>query len=87
DEVIKLSKAMNVNLDESAFEQYISLLNDLSPDGLTSMLQDIRAKRKTEVEMLSGQVIEFGKKYNIETPVNNILYKMIKSIEFMNTAK
>lgn len=86
-EVIELSKAMNINLDESAIDQYISVLNNLAPEGITSMLQDVRAKRKTEVEMLSGQVIEFGKKYGVATPVNNILYKMIKTIEFTNEAQ
>jgi|LGOV01.1.fsa_nt_gb 2-dehydropantoate 2-reductase len=86
-EVIELSKAMNINLDESAIDQYISVLNNLAPEGITSMLQDVRAKRKTEVEMLSGQVIEFGKKYGVDTPVNNILYKMIRTIEFTNEEK
>jgi 2-dehydropantoate 2-reductase len=45
------------------------------------MLQDIKAGRKTEVEMFSEAVLELGEKYNINTPVNNILFKMIKTLE------
>ncbi|MEA1974793.1 MAG: ketopantoate reductase family protein [Bacillota bacterium] len=83
-EVISLSIEMNINLDESAIDKFDIVLNNLAPEGITSMLQDVKAKRKTEVEMLSGQVIEFGKKYNIPTPINEFLFKMIKSIEFIN---
>jgi 2-dehydropantoate 2-reductase len=83
-EVIELSIAMNINLDNSAIDEYRIVLNDLLPNGITSMLQDVRAKRKTEIEMLCGQVIEFGKEYNIDTPINNYLFKMVKSIEYIN---
>jgi len=47
-------------------------------------MQDVKAKRKTEVEMLAGKVIDYGKKYNVETPINNYLFKMLKTIEFIN---
>ncbi len=57
------------------------------PDGKTSMLQDVEAGRKTEVEMFAGTVIEFGKKHNIPTPYNSILRSMIKIIEEDNILK
>ena len=58
------------------------MMKNLGDDGKTSMLQDVHAKRKTEVEMLAGQVIAYGKEYNIPTPVNHLLFKMIKVIEY-----
>ncbi|MBN2259739.1 MAG: ketopantoate reductase family protein [Clostridiales bacterium] len=86
-EVIELSKAMNVNLDETAISQFKGALHNLTETAVTSMVQDVRAKRKTEVEMLSGQVISFGKKYGIKTPVNELLFKMIQTIEYMNNVQ
>ncbi len=83
-EVIDLSIAMNINLDYSAIDEFKVVLNKLKPEGITSMLQDVKAKRKTEVEMLAGKVIDYGKKYNVETPINNYLFKMLKAIEFIN---
>ena len=83
-EVIDLSIAMNINLDYSAIDEFKVVLNKLKPEGITSMLQDVKAKRKTEVEMLAGKVIDYGKKYNVETPINNYLFKMLKTIEFIN---
>jgi len=59
------------------------MLRTFSPDGKISMLQDIEAKRKTEVEMFSGKLILLGKRFNISTPVNRMFFNMIKSIENM----
>ena len=53
----------------------------MTPDGKTSMLQDVEAGRKTEVDMFAGTVIELGKKHGISTPYNKILSEMIGIIE------
>jgi len=42
------------------------------------MLQDVVAKRKTEVDYFAGTVVEMGKKLNIKTQVNYVLYCIIK---------
>ena len=47
------------------------------------MLQDVEAKRKTEVDMLAKTLIALGKKHNIPTPINDVLYLQIKAIESM----
>lgn len=46
-----------------------------------SMLQDIRNKRKTEVDIFAGKVIELGHKHKIETPYNKEIVEKIKEIE------
>ena len=45
------------------------------------MLQDIEAGRPTEVDIFGGKVIELGKKHNLPTPFNELLYNAIKVIE------
>jgi 2-dehydropantoate 2-reductase len=80
-EVINIAKPAGVHLSEEDIQNFYSFLPSLSPDGKTSMLQDVEAKRKTEVEMFAGKVIELGKKYGIQTPVNQTLYRLIKVIE------
>ncbi len=47
----------------------------------SSTYQDIEKKNKTEIDSLNGKVVELAKKYNIEVPVNEVLYNMIKAIE------
>ncbi|MFO8165040.1 MAG: ketopantoate reductase family protein [Desulfatiglandales bacterium] len=82
-EVITIAKAEGIHLVEDDIENWNSFLSTLSPQGKTSMLQDVEAKRKTEVEMFAGKVIELGKKYSIPMPINQTLYRLIKVIEGM----
>jgi 2-dehydropantoate 2-reductase len=80
-EVIRLSKKAQVNLTEEDIKRFNEILLDLNPHGKTSMLQDVEADRKTEVEMLAGKVITLGRQYNVPTPVNQRLFDLIKKIE------
>lgn len=80
-EVLKIAKALNIDLREEDIDDFIDLMNNFSPMGRTSMLQDVEAKRKTEVDYFAGTVIEMGKNLNIPTPMNYVLYNIIKSLE------
>jgi 2-dehydropantoate 2-reductase len=57
------------------------ILAKLSPDGKTSMLQDIEAGRKTEVEMFAGKVVSLGYKYQIPTPINAAILRIMNVLE------
>jgi len=82
-EVVSIAEKAGINLHRDDISKCFEIINTLSPAGEPSMLQDIKAGRKTEVEMFSRTVIELGEKYNINTPVNKILFKMIKTLEQM----
>ena len=58
--------------------------NRLVPDTAehkSSTLQDIMAKKRTEIDALNGAVIKLAEKYNIEVPYNLVIYNLIKFIE------
>jgi 2-dehydropantoate 2-reductase len=80
-EVIQIAKAEGIQLSEDDTAKWYQVLSGLSPSGKTSMLQDVEAGRKTEVEMFAGKILELGRKYNIPTPVNERLFKTIREIE------
>jgi 2-dehydropantoate 2-reductase len=82
-EVMSIAKAAKVHLSEQDIEEWYSFMSELSPQGTTSMVQDIEANRKTEVEMFGGKVMELGKTYGIPTPVNQTLFRMIRVMEEM----
>jgi 2-dehydropantoate 2-reductase len=42
------------------------------------MLQDIENNRKTEIDYINGAIIKFGEKHNVPTPMNKIIYELIK---------
>jgi 2-dehydropantoate 2-reductase len=81
-EVIDLAKARGIELTENDFLKFDQILKEgLSPEGKTSMLQDVEAGRKTEVEYLAGTVCRLGKEHHIPTPVNDMLFNMIRVLE------
>jgi 2-dehydropantoate 2-reductase len=80
-EVIGLAKKAGVNLSEADISGFDPFLARLNPQGKTSMLQDVEAGRKTEVEMFAGRVIALSKQYDIPVPVNQMLFDKIKAIE------
>ncbi len=83
-EVLEIAKAQKVTDTETMIDEAISAFNTMIPEGKTSMLQDVEAGRKTELEIFASTVIKLGEKHNIPTPYNTILKEMIEAIEFSN---
>lgn len=80
-EVRQIGEASGVkgleNLEKDAF----IALSQMVDDGKTSMLQDILAGRKTEVDIFAGEIIKRGQRFGIATPYNQTLYDLIKILE------
>lgn len=70
-----------VNISTVDVEDTIRYLTTYQFPKKTSMLQDVIAKRKTEVEYISGDIIELSRKWNYPCPVNLTMYYLIKSKE------
>lgn len=79
-EVQKIAKAEGVKNTDIMIDETIAHLHTMIPDGKTSMLQDVEAGRKTEVDMFAGTVIELGLKHNIQTPYNQIIKEILDAI-------
>ena len=47
----------------------------------SSMLQDVLARRPTEIEAINGQIVAHGQQLQIPTPVNTLLFNLIKALE------
>jgi 2-dehydropantoate 2-reductase len=52
-----------------------------TPDGRTSMLQDVDAGRRTEIDVLNGAVIEAAERVGIDVPVNRSLFIQVTAWE------
>ncbi len=48
---------------------------------VSSMLQDVLKKRRTEIDFINGSVVKEGRKLGIPTPVNTVLTYLVKTIE------
>ena len=80
-EVIALAVAVGVNLTDQDLDEWHTVLKTLSPQGKTSMLQDVEAARKTEIEIFGEKVVDLGKTHEIPTPVNQTVLNIIRVLE------
>lgn len=80
-EVQKIAEAENINNTRTMPEEALNLFHSMVPEGKTSMLQDIEAGRKTEIDLFSGAVVKLGEKHCIQTPCNKILKEMVEIIQ------
>jgi 2-dehydropantoate 2-reductase len=45
------------------------------------MLQDILAKRQTEVDFMNGAIADWGERIGVPTPLNRALWQLVKGLE------
>lgn len=79
-EVQAIAKAEGVKNTETMIDETVKHLHTMIPEGKTSMLQDVEAGRKTEVDMFAGTIIKLGEEFNIPTPYNKIIKEMLEII-------
>jgi 2-dehydropantoate 2-reductase len=46
-----------------------------------SMLQDVEARRQTEVDFLNGGIVDFGRRYGVPTPGHETIRALVKGVE------
>ena len=81
-EAINVAKAAGVKLkSEDPEYPWYAASEGLPATFKTSILQSLELKRPTEIDFINGSVCEWGKKYNIPTPVNKTLVAGVKGIE------
>jgi 2-dehydropantoate 2-reductase len=45
------------------------------------MLQDVEARRRTEIDFLNGGIARFGRELGVPTPVNDAITQLIRALE------
>ncbi len=80
-EVMTLAEAEGVILTERDLRDYLAILDNIAPDAMPSMRQDALQKNPSEVELFAGTVLALAKQHGIDTPVNQLLYDRIKTME------
>lgn len=54
---------------------------EVAYDHKASMLQDIEARRPTEVDFLNGGIVRFGERLGVPTPLNAGVWSLIRGVE------
>ena len=54
---------------------------DVAYDHKASMLQDVEARRATEIDYLNGGIVRFGRELGVPTPLNEAILALVKGLE------
>ena len=79
-ECIQVARANEINLGWDFYPhaiEYMSKAGDHKP----SMLMDIEAGRRTEVDYINGKFVEYGLRAGLDTPFNKTLMSLVKGLE------
>jgi len=76
------NKLEEINAEEAALKLLPEPL-----DKMPSMAQDIKNGRPTEIDYINGIIVEWGKRYNIQTPVNEEVVKSLHDVETKRQAQ
>ena len=82
DEGKAVAEAQRIELDSDPEELIdFAARPEVAYDHKASMLQDVEAHRQTEVDFLNGGIVEFGGRLGVPTPVNEMIWTLVKGVE------
>jgi 2-dehydropantoate 2-reductase len=80
-EVVAVARAQAITIDEDERWEAITGLLKRAVGAKSSMLQDVERKRRTEIDVINGAIVEAGRRAGIATPYNDSMVWLIKSLE------
>jgi len=82
DEGKAVAAAQGIELDADP-EELIdhAARKDVAYDHKASMLQDVEARRQTEIDYLNGGIVRFGHERGVATPLNATIQSLVKGVE------
>lgn len=82
DEGKAVAAAQGIELDADPEELIdYAARKDVAYDHKASMLQDVEARRETEIDYLNGGIARFGSEHGVPTPLNEAVVALIKGME------
>jgi 2-dehydropantoate 2-reductase len=82
DEGKAVAAAQRIELDDDP-ERLIdhAARKDVAYDHKASMLQDVEARRATEIDYLNGGIARFGRELGVPTPMNQAIWALVRGLE------
>jgi len=80
-EASKIARRKKISLDYSDPVKKVESVCSATAGNISSMLQDVLKKKKTEIDYINGSIVREGEDLEIPTPVNSILTDLVKTIE------
>ncbi len=81
DEAVKVADRKGIKRDKEKVYKHVLEVAEKTAKNMSSMLQDITKKRKTEIDTINGKIVEYGKEAGVATPYNEMITYLVKFLE------
>jgi 2-dehydropantoate 2-reductase len=80
-EAARVASAEGVAISDDEALKLWRAMAELTAANRSSMLQDVRNGRPTEIDWINGEVARRGRQHHVPTPVNDALLKLVEVLE------
>ncbi|HEX6838881.1 MAG TPA: ketopantoate reductase C-terminal domain-containing protein, partial [Polyangia bacterium] len=70
-----------LELPDAIFARVARSLVAVDPNARSSMWEDLQRGRKTEVDLLNGEIVRLGAQLDVPTPINQRIVDLVKEAE------
>jgi 2-dehydropantoate 2-reductase len=81
EEVTSVAKRKGIAADHGAAAREIAMAFREHGDHKPSMLQDVQAKRQTEIESINGAIVREAERLGVPVPCTAMLYRLVRLLE------
>lgn len=81
EESLSIARASGIDISITELQKFLIDVVYSTSENRCSMLQDLMAGRKTEIDSLCGYIIRAGEELEMPTPLNSMLVALIKGVE------
>jgi 2-dehydropantoate 2-reductase len=81
EEMVQVAKAKGIDLDPSRLLERVRQVCHRTSSNFSSMLQDLRNGRKTEIDAINGILVSYGRETGIVPKMHQLLWELIKAKE------
>lgn len=78
-EVVAVAQAQGISLTFPDATEAVEAVVYRTAENRSSMLQDIQRGAPTEIDAICGAIVQAGEKTGVETPINRLLWQLIKA--------
>lgn len=80
-EIYELSQKSGIKIESDFVEKTILVIDSYPHNSTSSLTRDVWEGKPSEIDYQNGTVVKLGKKYGIDTPVNEFIYNCILPME------
>jgi 2-dehydropantoate 2-reductase len=80
-EAASVALAEDVMITEEEVDATLESISRMPPGVKPSMMVDLEAGRRIELDTFNGAIVRFGKKHGVDTPLNYVIYSALKPYE------